>query len=342
MRSFCSLPLLAVVFLSLLPISLSAQSKENWAPRRFVGETLSVDVDVVDVYFTVRKHNKFVENLTRNDFEIRENNRKQDIRYFSSESQARLSLGVLIDTSDSESPMLHSEREIARRFFNTVLAPGDEGLVASFDSNIQIRQDFTGDHESLVKAIELSDKNSSERSRSIDPGPMPKDRSTALYDAIVGISEHRFADRRGRNAVIIITDGQDAGSRATAKQAINAALKANAICYVLLVGDKGYMSSTSYVGGERMRYLAGETGGRVVVLDQKLKGLESSLLEIAAELRHHYSIGYSPEDRNADGAYRRLSIRSHHGYQVHSRRGYFYVPREPNEPEASLLGAASQ
>ncbi|MGE5112584.1 MAG: VWA domain-containing protein [Acidobacteriaceae bacterium] len=301
-----------------------------------------MDVDVVDVYFTVRKHNRFVENLTKDDFEIRENNRKQDIRYFSSESQARLSLGVLIDTSDSESPMLHSEREIARRFFDTVLVSGDEGLVASFDSNIDLKQDFTGDHESLVKAIELSDRNSSQRTRSIDPGSMPNGRSTALYDAIVGISEHRFADRRGRNAVIIITDGQDAGSRATAKEAVNAALKANAICYVLLVGDKGYMSSTTYVGGERMRYLAGETGGRVIVLDQKLKGLENSLQEIASELRHHYSIGYSPENRIADGAYRRISIRTHHGYQVQSRRGYFYLSHEPSDTKSTLLESASQ
>src|SRR5215469_5599443 len=97
----------------LFPICADAQTEGKWTPQTFTGETLSVDVDVVDVYFTVKEHNRFVENLTKDDFEISENNHKQQIRYFSSESQAPLSLGVLIDTSDSESPMLHREREIA-------------------------------------------------------------------------------------------------------------------------------------------------------------------------------------------------------------------------------------
>jgi VWFA-related protein len=331
-------PVVALLVLTCAP----AQSQETWTPQKFTGETLSVDVDVVDVYFTVRQHNRFVENLTKDDFEIRENNQKQQIRYFSSESQAPLSLGVLIDTSDSESPMLHREREVAKRFFDTVLISGDEGLVASFDSYIQIKQDFTGDHDLLVKGIEASNRNSSRSSPEIDGGVTPKFRSTALYDAIVGIAEHRFADRRGRNAMIIITDGQDQGSRATAQKAIEAALKSNSICYVLLVGDKEYMSAPTYEGGVRMRYLAAETGGNVIVLDNRLRGLEATLLQIAAELRHHYSIGYTPDDRRADGRYRKLLIKARHGYKVRSRQGYYYMPheREAADAETSMLRSA--
>jgi VWFA-related protein len=330
---------LLVFFVCLLPTSLFAQSQENWSARKSESETLRVDVDVVDVYFTVKRHNQFVENLTKDDFEVLEDNHKQQIRYFSAETQAELNLGVLIDTSDSESPMLHKEWEVAKRFFDTVLLAGDEGLVASFDDNIQLKQDFTGDHTLLVKGIEASDRNSSHRTAEIDTGPRPKFRSTALYDAIVGVAEHRFADRRGQNAMIIITDGQDQGSRANAQQAIEAALKSNVICYVLLVGDKEYMESPDYVGGAQMRNLAHETGGRVIVLDGHLKGLEPRLLQIAAELRHHYSIGYTPEDRRPDGRCRKISIRTHHGYQVQSRRGYYYMLREPHSAENSLLSS---
>lgn len=341
MRSIYVSPRLAL-FVCLLPACVLAQSQENWSPRRFAGETLSVDVDVVDVYFTVKSHNQFVENLTKDDFVILENNQKQQIRYFSSDSQAQLSLGVLIDTSDSESPMLHKERQVAKLFFDTVLLTGDEALVASFDSYIQLKQDFTGDHALLVKGIEASDRNSSRRTPEIDPAPQPKLRSTALYDAIIGIAKYRFADRHGRNAMIIITDGQDQGSRANAQQAIEAALKSNAICYVLLVGDKAYMESSGYVGGTKMRNLASETGGRVVVLDGALKGLAPTLLQIAAELRHHYSIGYTPDDRKPDGQYRKISIRTHHGYQVKSRRGYYYMPHEPEAAETSLLRSSTE
>jgi VWFA-related protein len=340
-RSFPALPLLAVA-VSLMPNCTFAQSQGNWSPKKFVGETLSVDVDVVDVYFTVKRHNQFVQDLKKEDFEVKEDGHKQQVLYFSSDSQAPLSLGVLIDTSDSESPMLHREREVAKRFFDTVLVSGDEGLVASFDTFIQLKQDFTGDHELLVKGIERSDRNSSRRTPEIDPGPQPRYRSTALYDAIVGIANNRFSDRRGRNAMIIITDGQDMGSRTDAKQAVEAALKSNSICYVLLVGDKDYMSSPGYEGGERMRYLASETGGRVVILDNKLKGLEGTLLQIANELRHHYSIGYTPSDRRADGKYRRISIHAHNGYQVQSKRGYYYMPHEPLNAEIRVLRSGTE
>ena len=340
MRSLSPLPLFAAVVF-LFTVCAPAQTQENRTPQNFVGETLSVDVDVVDVYFTVKRHNQFVQDLTKDDFEIRENNHKQEIRYFSSDSDAPLSLGVLIDTSDSESPVLHREREVAKRFFDTVLIAGDEGLVASFDSHIELKQDFTGDHDLLVKAIEASDRNSSRRSAAVDIGSTPKFRSTALYDAIVGVAGGRFADRRGRNAMIIITDGQDQGSRANAQQAIEAALKSNSLCYVLLVGDKSFMSAPEYQGGKRMRQLAAETGGRVVVLENRLRGLEKTLLEIAAELRHHYSIGYTPEDRRADGRYRKISIRTRQGFQVRSRRGYYYMSHDATDAETTLLRSSA-
>jgi len=284
---------------------------------------MSVDVDVVDVFFNVKQKNKFVENLTKDDFELKENNKKQDIRYFSAETHAPLSLGMLIDTSDSEAPVLQREHEVAKRFLDKVLVDGDEGLIVSFDSYVDLKQEFTGDHSLLLNAISLARKENSQRDKGIDPGPMPKMRSTALYDSIAGAARYRFADRLGRKAMIIITDGQDMGSRNSAKEAIDAALKSNTICYVLLVGDKNYMATADYVGAKSMNYLANETGGRMILMDHKLKNLEQSLLDIAAELRHHYSIGYTPQDRSHRGDYRKISIRSRHGYKVQSRRGYF-------------------
>ena len=83
------------------------------------------------------------------------------------------------------------------------------------------------------------------------------------------------------------------------------------------------MATADYVGAKSMNYLANETGGRMILMDHKLKNLEQSLLDIAAELRHHYSIGYTPQDRSHRGDYRKISIRSRHGYKVQSRRGYF-------------------
>jgi VWFA-related protein len=321
-------PLTSLVFANLLcaAVAISAQSPQDWPAQQFRAETLTVNVDIVEVYFTVEKDNRFVENLKKEDFILLENDRKERIRYFSAESRASLSLGLLIDTSTSELPMLKHEQEIARRFFETVLLQGDEGLVASFDSQIQLRQDFTGEHGLLVDAIAQSQTDSSHRSPEIDRKP-PRGRTTALYDAITGISHYRFAARRGRKAIIIITDGQDIGSRAHAFEAVDAALKANSICYVLLVGDPRN-KAWAYKGYERMKYLADETGGRVIRLQQVGNDLERSLSQIAAELRHHYSIGYTPSNRHPGSDYRSISIRTHRGYQVKSRRGYYYTPNQ--------------
>jgi VWFA-related protein len=214
-----------------------------------------------------------------------------------------------------------------------VLTEGDQGMIISFDSYVDLKQEFTGDHEALLNAIGRARKENSRRTLQIDPGPVPKLRSTALYDSIAGAAQYRFAQRLGRKAMIIITDGQDIGSRKSAKEAIDAALRSNTICYVLLVGDRQYMQNSDYAGMERMKYLASETGGRMIEMSHNLKNLERSLLDIAAELRHHYSIGYTPIDRSHKGDYRRISIRCRRGFQVQSRRGYYaiHLPVADNE-----------
>ena len=79
----------------------------------------------------------------------------------------------------------------------------------------------------------------------------------------------------------------------------------------------------------------------MILMDHKLKNLERSLTEIAAELRHHYSIGYTPADRSHKGDYRRISIRSRHGYQVRSRRGYYAIQEPPTVTAADATRASN-
>ena len=329
-----------MVFLWLTPVCLTAQpQRENFTVPRFSGETLSVNVDVVDVFFNVKERDKFVENLDKDDFSIYENGRKQTIRYFSAETHAPLSLGLLIDTSDSEKPVLQREHDVAKQFLDQVLTTGDEGLIVTFDSNIDLKRDFTADHDELLQAISLAKREFSRRNPDLDSGPMPKLRSTALYDSIAAVARKRFARRSGRKAMIIITDGQDMGSATSGKQAIEAALRSDTICYVLLVADSRYMGSTGYQGVARMERLSRESGGRMIEVEKDMKRLEKSLLEIAKELRHHYSIGYTPENRNYEGEYRTIDIRSAQGYKIQSRRGYFAV--RPRKPEGHRLEASN-
>ncbi len=284
---------------------------------------MHVDVDLVDVYFNVRHSGQFVHGLEAKDFIVLEDHVPQRVRFFAAESNAPLSLALLVDTSTSQGRVLDRQNEIGRKFLDQVLQKGDEGLVVSFDYYVQLQQDFTASHDELATALGRATHGSTARSTELDPGKLPKNRSTALYDAISGTAMRRMFNRHGRKAMIILTDGQDMGSRTEGREAIENALRADTICYVLLVGDPSYMRKRDYVGVDRMKVLAEQTGGRMIPVQKDLSNLEANLATVAAELRNHYSIGYKPRDVGSATEYRQLTIRCKLGYRVQARKGYY-------------------
>jgi VWFA-related protein len=289
-------------------------------------ERLTVDVDVVDVFFVVKdKKGRFIADLRKEDFELAEDGEPQEIRYFSAFSEQPLELALMIDTSGSMASMVQQEQRLAIAFLRRVLAPADRALVVSFDSGIQLQQDYTNLLELLEQALQRTRMGMSRNSPELSPAPSAG-RGTALYDAIESVSRSRFSHRRGRKAMILLTDGQDNGSHTSAKEAMAAAARAEVICYVLLLGDRNFTSMAGYVGVNRMRELSERTGGRLIPAGNERK-LERSFKEISEELRRHYSIGYTPINRSWDGRYRSIKLRARNGYRVQSRRGYYADPR---------------
>lgn len=300
------------------------------------GARLVVDLDVVDVYFNVRRGGQFVPNLNKEEFLLTENGHEQLVRYFSAESHAPLNLAILVDVSSSQTRVLPREFEVAKRFLDQVLAPSDKAMLVGFDYYVQMQQDFTSSPELIMRALERSLGGSTTRTAELDPGPLPKARSTALNDALFGVAEARMSHRGGRKVIIVLTDGQDMLSRRSPQEATHALLKADTICYVLLLGDNKYTSNNEYVGIDRMKRMARETGGRVINVDADLSNLAQSFQQIESELRHHYSIGYQSSDRTHDGQYRTIMIQSKHGFQVQARRGYYApLPHSDNVPHAA-------
>jgi VWFA-related protein len=127
----------------------------------------------------------------------------------------------------------------------------------------------------------------------------------------------------GRKAMIILTDGQDEGSRLKLQDAIEAAQKADAIVYVLLCADRGFYGGFGYSGEGDMRKLTEQTGGRVINVGNKFDKLREAFDQIAAELRSQYNIGYTPTNEKKDGTYRKVEIKSKQGYKVQARAGYY-------------------
>jgi len=106
--------------------------------------TLKVNVNVVQLFFNVKdKKGGLIPNLTKDDFQILEDNKPQTIKYFTAESDLPLTLGILIDSSGSQQRVLEMEKEVGANFLSEILRPKDEAFVISFDVDTNLLQDFT-------------------------------------------------------------------------------------------------------------------------------------------------------------------------------------------------------
>jgi VWFA-related protein len=219
--------------------------------------SIAVDVKEVTLPVTVRdKHGKIVRDLTKDDFTLQEDGRQQTIRYFSQEANLPLTLGLLVDTSRSQTNVLDAERNASRSFLDQMLVQEkDKAFLIHFDREVELLQDLTSSREKLQAALELlktpSDRGSSNDPRSNDPNDSPDSRSgdsrsgsgshhgggTQLYDAVFLASNELMKKQRGRKALVILSDGVDRGSKTYLEGAIESAQRADTVVYSIYFAD---------------------------------------------------------------------------------------------------------
>jgi VWFA-related protein len=320
------------------PTSTPSQPSDAQQPAEQSDQTLKVNVNVVGVFFNVKdKHGALIPNQTKDDFQVFEDGKPQTIKYFTAESNLPLTLGILIDTSGSQLRVLDMEKEVGGAFLRQILTDKDEAFVMDFDIQSELVQDYTRDIHRLQAALNKVKINSGVSSGGGIPGlgggPVPVHNSpgTVLYDAVYLSSNEMLAKEVGRKAMILLTDGEDEGSKLKIKDAIEAAQKADAIIYVLLCADRGgYFSvGMSYSGEGEMHKLTEATGGRVINVGNKFDKLKEAFDQIAAELRSQYNLGYTSTNPKLDGTYRKLEIKSKQNYKIQTRAGYYATAREP-------------
>ena len=307
--------------------SQSQQSEDDQKPT----ETLKINVNVVQLFFNVKdKHGALIPNLTKSDFDIAEDGKPQTIKYFTAESNLPLTLGMMIDSSGSQRNVIDMEKEVGGAFLKQILTDKDEAFVISFDITVDLLQDFTRDTHRLQAALNKAKINVDYTSGGIPGmggGPVPQTGNspgTLLYDAVYLSAHDMLAKEVGRKAMILLTDGQDEGSRLKIQDAIEAAQKADAIVYVLLCADRGFYGGFGGYSGEgEMRKLTEATGGRVINVGNKFDKLRDAFNQIAAELRSQYNIGYTPTNTKKDGTYRKIEIKNKQGYKIQARSGYY-------------------
>jgi VWFA-related protein len=364
----------ALVSIFLLNAPLYCQEASGQAAT-----TVAVDVKVVTLPVTVRdKKGQIVRNLTKDDFVLQEDGRPQVIKYFAQDTNLPLTLGLLVDTSLSQRNVLDQERNASKVFLDQMLTDAkDKAFLIHFDREVELLQDLTSSREKLQAGLELlrtpqsdnggSDPNSS---GSADPQGSPgngqsrmhRGGGTLLYDAIYLASDELMKKQQGRKALIILSDGDDRGSKESLQSAIEAAQRADTVVYSILFADKNHDSGFGGPGGGGMGRHGGgwpgggggwpggggggrgggrspqephvdgkkildqiskETGGRMYEVSKK-QAIDQIYDSIAEELRTQYNLGYTPDKSNAETGYHKISLATKQkDLTVQTREGYY-------------------
>jgi VWFA-related protein len=292
--------------------------------------TLRVSVNLVDLFFVVHdKSGKLVPNLTQADCNVFEDDAPQKLKSFTAQSDLPLSIGILLDTSLSQQRVLPDEQKAASAFLRRILRPTDESFLISFDVTVDLLADWTSNPDDLKRALEAAQINSS--SGNYANGTLPsitKPKGTLLYDAVYLASNDKLRQESGRKAMVLLTDGQDEGSEEKLQSAIEAAQKADAVVYVLLISDPGIYGTLDFSSDGAMRKLVEATGGEVFPIGKNGKKLPAAFDTIESQLRTEYQAAYTPSNPVQDGSYRHIRVacqQNGHALKVQARQGYYAV-----------------
>jgi VWFA-related protein len=280
-------------------------------------DVIRVDADVTNLLFTATdKQRRFITTLRAEDVRVLEDGTVQQLFTFQQETDRPLALAFLIDVSDSEARTLPQEKAAARLFIEHVIkARTDQAAIIPFGGSAFVEQDLTRNVLNVYRALERVEISSSmylgtgRRLTGIPTGPgmpaQPEDGSTAIWDALALTSTQILGkplDGR-RRAIILLTDGWDTTSRISRTQAIYNVIAAEAVIYVIGIGD----SKQDGVNQGTLRDIAERTGGRAF-FPKKDADLNKAFTEIENELRTQYLIAYSSTNKNRDGSYRKIDI----------------------------------
>jgi VWFA-related protein len=288
--------------------------------------TLNVKTSLVNVYFSARDKNGFITNLHKDDCGLLEDKAPQTIKNFTQEKNLPLTIGILLDTSGSQTNVLPLEKESGAAFLKDVLTPKDEAFLISFDVNVDLISDYTNSPREIQRAMDKAEINTGAGSGSVTGNGQA--RGTLLYDAVYLAAHDKLRPEAGRKILVMLTDGGDQGSQETLKTATEAAQKANAIIYVILIADRAFYGGfhMGYSGDMDMRKLAEDTGGRVIDVGHDGKKLEEAFDQIQDELRTQYLLSYTSTNDKEDATFRTIKLTCGPTAKIQARRGYYAIP----------------
>ncbi len=300
-------------------------------------EIINIDTEVVNVLFTAQdKKRRLLTSLQQGDIKLFENGQPQEIIAFSRKVDLPLSLTILIDTSASQERTLPAEKEAAKSFLESVVRPRkDEVAIISFTGEATLEQGMTSNMNRLRRAIDRVQFTPPSGfigggvvvgTPPISGGNRATAGSTAIWDAVYVTSEEVLGPSpdKTRRAIILLTDGVNTSGIKKLKDAVQAALKSEAVIYSIGIGDRYYGG----INKGALKKISENTGGRAFFPKDE-RELRGAFRQIQEEMRSQYLIAYEPTNQERDGSYRKINIQltnqqlSKQKVRLTHREGYF-------------------
>jgi VWFA-related protein len=294
-------------------------------------QPIKVDVDLVSVLASVRdKHGAFINNLTKDDFQIFEDGKLQTVKYFSKETDLPLTIGMLVDVSASQQNLIEIEKNAASVFFSQVIKKKDQAFLISFGSESELLQDLTNSTKLLQRGLDGLKLNAG--FSGLHPSTIPgadRPHGTVLFDAVFLAASDRMVHEVGRKVMVLITDGGDQGSKVSWQTATEGAQKTDSVIYSVYYVDPGFYYRGGFSmggGGDKgvLKKMSDETGGHVYEVDRK-HTLNNVFDELQQEMRSQYAISYGTSNPK-DGKYHKIDIKlKDKDLKIQARKGYYAI-----------------
>ena len=277
---------------------------------------VTVNVNVMDQF------HRQIAGLSREHFEIYENNVRQEIEFFSDEDRP-LSIGILFDLSGSMKPKLTRARQALQSFISASHQDDDFFLVG-FNQHANLLATFSSGNTVLNKLAFAEAQG-----------------QTALVDAAYLGLEKMKEGRYDRRALLLVSDGQDNSSRYGLGELRRLLKESDVQIYCLGISEDGTLSGNllDLQGQSTLRELAEITGG-LAFFPRNWLELEDAITRIALVLRRQYSFGYVPLNEKKDGKWRKIKVRlnapkSLPTLYVRAKTGYYATPNSDQTATAA-------
>ncbi len=317
-RKFLPLSVILIfVFTAMINVfSLSSFSQETKNKKT----SHTVAVSAISIAVTVQdKKGRYINDLTKEDFSIFENNEKRDLTYFNHDFKAPLSLTILLDVSGSMAiqDKLKESKESLKYLTTFLLNLDDEfSLLIFADGEVEVAMNFSNNKNYFLNVLEKTEAYG----------------QTALNDAVTVTPEFANKGNNEKRAILLITDGIENDSQYSHYQAVEIARRVDipifTIGYKIPLSDqylRKYKHSPSLTSSGivySLERFSRATGGKAFFINQA-EELKTALREIKKELSHQYILGYTSY-RNQENEYREIKvITSKKKYKVRTREGYY-------------------